>query len=366
MQIITRAQARAASSKRYFTGSACKYGHLAERLVSNGSCMECAYIRQTEKYHANIEQERLRQKLRREADPNSAAKKKARRIAKDPQFAARLSIREADRASRSEARSAGQTTYLSARPCSAGHDNIRSVHDTKCVECNRLRCAAAFEARARLNPRLIEFRQTRAQRKENAIARAVLAQPWRDARASRQSAIALGERTYTGKPCPMGHTGTRYTGSGCCVECASIRAKSQEKKLYDAKYCATNAVRIQLRQKNYYKRTAEQQMAYVRMWVAKHPDKRRSISKSYKARRRAQEVGGDSTAVVHKWESSATKQCYWCGKKCAQKYHVDHYVPLSKGGKHEVSNLVISCPRCNLKKNAKDPYEFANTVGRLF
>jgi hypothetical protein len=26
---------------------------------------------------------------------------------------------------------------------------------------------------------------------------------------------------------------------------------------------------------------------------------------------------------------------------------------------------VISCPDCNLKKHAKDPYEFANSIGRL-
>ena len=40
-------------------------------------------------------------------------------------------------------------------------------------------------------------------------------------------------------------------------------------------------------------------------------------------------------------------------------------MPLSKGGEHTLTNLVVSCPTCNLQKNAKDPIEFANKLGRL-
>ena len=46
-------------------------------------------------------------------------------------------------------------------------------------------------------------------------------------------------------------------------------------------------------------------------------------------------------------------------------YHIDHIMPLSKGGRHTISNLVVSCPTCNLQKNAKDPYQFAQERGRL-
>lgn len=58
------------------------------------------------------------------------------------------------------------------------------------------------------------------------------------------------------------------------------------------------------------------------------------------------------------------KNCYWCGVKL-EKVHIDHYIPLSKGGKHIINNLVISCPSCNMAKGAKDPYQFANKIGRL-
>lgn len=103
-----------------------------------------------------------------------------------------------------------------------------------------------------------------------------------------------------------------------------------------------------------------------KIWRAKNPDKIRAIRFAYDSRRRAQESSGDSTAEICKWTIAAPKICHWCGIKCAKNFHVDHYEPLSKGGLHVVSNLVIACPHCNLTKNAKDPYEFAASVGRLF
>lgn len=118
--------------------------------------------------------------------------------------------------------------------------------------------------------------------------------------------------------------------------------------------------------REYRAKRAEHLDAIHKAWRAKNPDKIRTIRFTYAARRRAQEAGGDSTAAIHKWAAAAAKVCHWCGKKCAKSYHIDHYVPLSKGGKHEISNLVIACPKCNIRKNAKDPYEFAASVGRLF
>src|SRR5689334_5463261 len=40
-QIITRAEAKAASLPRYFTGKPCKHGHVAERYTSIKICVSC-------------------------------------------------------------------------------------------------------------------------------------------------------------------------------------------------------------------------------------------------------------------------------------------------------------------------------------
>jgi hypothetical protein len=43
--IVTIADAKALGLKRYFTGMPCKHGHIADRLVSNGTCMNCSNSR---------------------------------------------------------------------------------------------------------------------------------------------------------------------------------------------------------------------------------------------------------------------------------------------------------------------------------
>ena len=43
--VITRAEAKRRGLKRYFTGKPCKHGHVAERLLINGSCCECCRLK---------------------------------------------------------------------------------------------------------------------------------------------------------------------------------------------------------------------------------------------------------------------------------------------------------------------------------
>ena len=42
MEVILRAKAKELGLKRYFTGKPCKFGHIAQRKIENGSCVECA------------------------------------------------------------------------------------------------------------------------------------------------------------------------------------------------------------------------------------------------------------------------------------------------------------------------------------
>ena len=47
MQIITRQQAIEQKLSRYFTGEPCKHGHIAEKLLSNRTCIECQLKRKS-------------------------------------------------------------------------------------------------------------------------------------------------------------------------------------------------------------------------------------------------------------------------------------------------------------------------------
>ncbi len=53
--------------------------------------------------------------------------------------------------------------------------------------------------------------------------------------------------------------------------------------------------------------------------------------------------------------------CYYCGDSLESNYHVDHMIPLSRGGSNGRDNICISCPTCNLRKNRKTAEEFINS-----
>jgi hypothetical protein len=45
MKKMTRKEAKAKGLKRYFTGNACKNGHITERYTCNYECVECDKLR---------------------------------------------------------------------------------------------------------------------------------------------------------------------------------------------------------------------------------------------------------------------------------------------------------------------------------
>lgn len=49
-------------------------------------------------------------------------------------------------------------------------------------------------------------------------------------------------------------------------------------------------------------------------------------------------------------------RCYWCGNQLNNAYHIDHVIPISRGGTNWPANLVCACQFCNLSKGNKLPY----------
>ncbi len=52
--------------------------------------------------------------------------------------------------------------------------------------------------------------------------------------------------------------------------------------------------------------------------------------------------------------------CIYCGKseEEAGTMHLEHIVPVVAGGRSHISNLVVSCKGCNMKKGKKSVLEF--------
>ena len=69
------------------------------------------------------------------------------------------------------------------------------------------------------------------------------------------------------------------------------------------------------------------------------------------------EIGGKTALTSSSWsrmrrlvKSRDDAVCYHCGKRDSRG-HVDHLIPLSKGGSDDPSNLVWSCRKCNSSKS---------------
>lgn len=109
---------------------------------------------------------------------------------------------------------------------------------------------------------------------------------------------------------------------------------------------------------------AARKREYMRTWRAENPLIQAAQSRTKKARRR-NAPGRHTAADVQTIGDRQKWRCAWCAKPCRDDYHVDHIVPLVKGGSNWPDNLCIACPPCNLSKKAKLPHEFAQARGML-
>ena len=104
------------------------------------------------------------------------------------------------------------------------------------------------------------------------------------------------------------------------------------------------------------RRTPEGWREYHQQWRESHPEAVRVAS--HRRRSRKLEADGDfSKNDIELLYKSQKGLCWWCGKTVT-KYHVDHRIPLARGGSNNPDNLCISCPTCNLSKNDKMPWEW--------
>jgi 5-methylcytosine-specific restriction endonuclease McrA len=204
---ITKAAAKAAGLKNYYTGLLCRVGHDSERLVSSTECIECL----------------------RERHEKALIKADAR--AKAP---------------RTEARRAGQIRFLPDKPCARGHLSERYVQTGACVECLKIGYRAYHvRRRAKLGPD---------RRRYVCLATEVI---------SREQAKAAGlKRYFTGIPCQRGHISERRVSIRRCIECDVSRDRARRA---GADFPSVMADLSHLSEKQRLRRRAAAQAAWQRL-----------------------------------------------------------------------------------------------------
>ena len=219
---------------------------------------------------------------------------------------------------------------------------------------------------------------------------------------ARKDAKAAGlTRYYTGKPCPRSHITERMTSSGRCHQCThedkmSSRNRSPEKhreymaswhdknKDFELLYRKENVEMIRQNSVKWAKENPEKCSENARLWRFKNidradenrrkwrrenPERMAFLSKRWRENNpekqrtimfnRNSASRGVRLAVKHglleEMMNSQSSECAYCKINISDEFHVDHLVPISKGGGNLPQNLQLLCPTCNLRKGAMMP-----------
>ena len=180
--------------------------------------------------------------------------------------------------------------------------------------------------------------------------------------------------TYTPK-----HKNNIYC-SGKCADKVYNRKRRAKAAETAREWRKNNAERAHATAKAYRKANRQTETARVRRWLKTPRGKETSARSnrtwklnnpdrvaSYVLRRmQAEEEGGATTELIEEMWNNGDKTCYLCGIAIDITAHflaatsrtIDHIIPISRGGKHELDNLAFACRKCNLRKGNKTPEEY--------
>ena len=129
------------------------------------------------------------------------------------------------------------------------------------------------------------------------------------------------------------------------------RAENREKIAADQRaYYRANKAKLAGRQKAYREANPDRAAESRRKWR----DANRDQVKAYRHLRRAAEVGNGVFVILPgEWNRVLQRyrhECAYCGG--SGPLEMEHVVPVAKGGRHSIGNLVPACRSCNASKHA--------------
>lgn len=159
-----------------------------------------------------------------------------------------------------------------------------------------------------------------------------------------------------------------------CSECDEPRyARGFCLRHYKADYYRRNLAKAREQRRAYYEANREELKRYSREWYRERTateegrkralDQRRAWAAANREKVRAnnhiQKAKRADAPVIDRvyravvWERDEGT-CQLCGKPAdPEDWHLDHVIPLAKGGEHSYDNVAVSHPLCNLRKGTK-------------
>lgn len=138
---------------------------------------------------------------------------------------------------------------------------------------------------------------------------------------------------------------------GFCKACRNLEVKRR--------YHLNPEAVLERNARNFKGRTPELD-AYKKAWYEANKDRTFASMREACRRRRAKLAGNDARLVTTRdMKRLADRQrhrCFYCDAKT--KLEVEHVVPVTRGGRHSIGNLVLACFDCNRGKSTKFVIEF--------
>lgn len=141
-------------------------------------------------------------------------------------------------------------------------------------------------------------------------------------------------------------------------------AKNSEKyKPYFKNYREKNKEKITMVQKDYRLKNAEkikkQRHEYKEMHRKELSEKTKEYKKlnpeivnNYTAKRKSKKrLNGVFLVSKKELKKIYSSNCFYCGSN--KSIQMDHVIPISKGGRHSIGNIIPACAKCNLDKRDK-------------
>jgi 5-methylcytosine-specific restriction endonuclease McrA len=127
--------------------------------------------------------------------------------------------------------------------------------------------------------------------------------------------------------------------------------QTKEERLALAREYNRRTNRSVIRRNRDYEKVRESERLSQRKWRESNPEAYRAKMHLDNSRRRARLAGNGVYEVTARDMRRLLQQpCASCG---AAGEHLDHIVPVSRGGHHAIGNLQMMCGKCNLSKHNK-------------
>jgi 5-methylcytosine-specific restriction endonuclease McrA len=126
------------------------------------------------------------------------------------------------------------------------------------------------------------------------------------------------------------------------------RIENRDKKAaINKKWSAANRDKTRAASKRWRERNPEKAKLVRLKNEAKHPFRGR-----LKQQKRRQRIRENGLFLVTQEDAKKllSNMCFYCG---GPSEHIDHVVPIARGGSHSIGNLVGACQKCNQSKGSK-------------